>query len=69
MNIIFQYNHIHLIYLNLENNNISDERLKGLLNKTLKNSEYLILSNNPISDQGLNYLKYLYNLKELILLY
>ena len=68
MKIIFQYNFINLEYLNLENNEITNEGLKALQNKSLINIKYLNLSNNPIKNDGLTYLNYLSNLNELILL-
>ena len=68
MNFIFQYDFIHLEYLNLENNNLTSEAIKNLGNESLKNLQHLNLSNNPITDYGLEYLNFLHNLKELILL-
>ena len=66
LNFIFQYNFINLIYLNLENNNITTEGIIALQNKSL--GKYLNLSNNKIKDEGLAYLNYLNKLDELILL-
>ena len=68
MKIIFQYNFINLKYLNLESNEITNEGLKSLQNKSLINIKYVNLSNNPIRDNGLTYLNYLSNLNKLILL-
>ena len=68
LNFIFQYYFINLVYLNLENNNITTEGMIGLQNKSLGKVEYLNLSNNKIKDEGLTYLNYFSNLRELILL-
>ena len=67
MQFIFQYDYINLEYLNLERNNLSNEGLKALQNKFLKNLSYLNISSNAITDEGLKYLNELSNLKELIL--
>ena len=58
---IFQCDFINLEYLNLENNEITNEGVKVLQNKSLINIKYLNLSNNPIRDNGLAYLNYLSN--------
>ena len=52
----------------MENNNITDKGIKALLNDSLRKIKYLNISNNPITDEGLTYLKNLSNLDELILL-
>ena len=67
MNFIFQYDFVNLEYLNLENNSLTNEGLKMLQNKALRNIKYLNLSNNSIDDKGLTYLHCLSNLNELIL--
>ena len=64
---IFQYDYINLEYLNLEKNNLTNEGIKALQNKSLINLSYLNISDNNITDEGLKYLNELSNLKELIL--
>ena len=66
LNSILEMNFYNLKYLNLENNNISNEGLKYLENQICL--EYLNLSKNKIDDRGLYYLKNLSHLKELIIL-
>ena len=65
---ILNINLYNLKYLNIANNNISNEGLKCLENKSLVLLEYLNISKNKIDDEGLKYLIHLSNLKELIIL-
>ena len=67
MNFIFQYDYINLKYLDIQNKKLTNKGIRALQNESLKNIEYLNLSNNNIIDVGLTYLNYLSNLKELVL--